>query len=178
MRRKKGSPLRLYSGQVQVVATELLELLNEGEDLEVTPENLPEVQKDIESVLREYIRLNREMMDEARDKVAQNRRSNIGREKRKIAKQKGIDIFDDPVGYIINQLIETFFHSHFVDEVYSLDRQIRRKLNPVLKRHMSVEEELDEEVRDKIKNLEEGSQAWDIEYQKAMGKLKRTKNLE
>ena len=178
MPRNKRSPLRLYSGQIDVVAKELLQLLTEGGDLEVTPENLPEVQKDIQSVLREYIRLNRELMDLARDKAAENRRSNIGREKRKVAKEKGLDIFDDPVGYIINQLIETFFHSHFVDEVYALDRDLRRKMAPILKRHMSVEEELDEEVRDKIKNLEEGSQAWEIEYEKAMGKLKRTKNLE
>ncbi len=170
--------MRLYSGQVPVVASELQTLLTEGGDLEVTPENLPEVEKDIESVLREFIRLNRELVDESRDLIAQRGRGSIGRMKRKLAKQKGLDIVDDPVGYIINQLIETFFHSHFVEEVYSLDREMRRKMAPLLKKHMDVEEELDEEVRDKIKNLEEGSQAWEIEYEKAMGKLKRTKKLE
>lgn len=170
--------MRLYSGQVTVVAKELCDLLMEGGDLEVTSENIPEVEKDIESVLREYIRLDRELVDEARDMKSRTGRGSIGGNKRKLAKQKGLSIVDDPVGYIINQIIETFFHSHFVEEVYSLDREMRRKMAPVLKKQMSVEEELDEEVRDKIKNLEEGSQAWDIEYQKAMGKLKRTKKLE
>ncbi len=171
--------MRLYTGQIPMVARELCKLLTEGGDLEVTSENIPEVEQDIESVLNEYIRLDRELTDEARDRIAsRGGRGSIGREKDKLARRKGLDIVDDPVGYIINQLIETFFHSHFVEEVYSLDRQMRRKMAPALKRHMSVEEELDEEVRDKIKNLEEGSQAWEIEYQKAMGKLKRTKKLE
>ncbi len=171
--------MRLYTGQVELVAKNLLDVLMEGEDLEVTPENLPEVQKDIESVLKEFIRLDREMTNQARDKIAdRGGRGSIGREKAKIAKRKGLDIVDDPVGYIIEQTIETFFHSHFVDEVYSLDRQMRKRMSPVLKKHMSVEEELDEEVRDKIKNLEEGSAAWEIEYQKAMGNLKRVKKLE
>ncbi len=82
------------------------------------------------------------------------------------------------MGYIINQLIETLLHSNFVEEVYAVDRDIRKRIKPVLVRHMSMEEELDQEVRDKIKNLEEGSQAWDIEYQKVMGNLKRNKNLD
>ncbi len=170
--------MRLYSGQVTVVAKELCDLLVDGGDLEVTEENIPEVEKDIESVLREFIRLDRELVDQARDIISREGRGSIGGKKRKLAKQKGLSIVDDPVGYIINQIIETFFHSHFVEEVYSLDREMRRKMAPVLKQHMSVDEELDEEVRDKIKNLEEGSQAWDIEYQKAMGKLKRTRKLE
>ena len=170
--------MRLYSGQVPVVASELRDMLVDGGDLEVAPENLEEVAKDIESVLREFIRLDRELVDESRDLIARQGRGSIGRMKRKLAKQKGLDIVDDPVGYIIDQLIETFFHSHFVEEVYSLDRELRRKIAPRLRKHMDVEEELDEEVRDKIKNLEEGSQAWEIEYQKAMEKLKRTKKLE
>ncbi len=172
--------MRLYKGQVPAVARELAKLLTEGGDLEVEAQDIPEFEEDISAVLSEFIRLERELIDDARDQVSRRGgRGSIGREKRKIARRKGVeDLFEDPVGYIINQLIEIFFGSPFVAEVYSLDRHLRKKMAPVLKNHMSVEEELDEEVRDKIKNLEEGSEAWDIEYQKAMGKLKRTRDLE
>ena len=37
--------------------------------------------------------------------------------------------------------------------------------------------ELDEEVRSKIKNLEEGTASFEIEYQRIMGDLKRKKGL-
>jgi hypothetical protein len=35
-----------------------------------------------------------------------------------------------------------------------------------------VDEAIDQEVRDRIKNLEEGSQAWDLEYQKVLEQVK------
>lgn len=173
-----GGKMRLYSGQVSVVAQDLLKTLMKEESLEVLDENRGEVEEDIQSVLREYIRLDREITDRARDASAQRSSSSIGREKRRFAKQMGVSIAEDPVGYIIQQLIETFFHSHFVDEVYSDDNDLRRIMAPVLKKHMTVQQELDQEVRDKIKNLEEGSAAWDIEYQRAMENLKRAKKLE
>ena len=170
--------MRLYSGQVAIVAQDLLKTLMEAEDLEILGENIPEVEEDIQSVLKEYIRLDREISDKAREASGQRSNTSIGREKRRLAKAMGVSIVEDAVGYIIDQLIETFFHSHFVEEVFAADNDLRRKMAPVLKKHMAVQEELDVEVRDKIKNLEEGSAAWDIEYQRAMGNLKRSKKLE
>lgn len=170
--------MRLYTGQVPAVAEDLLRNLLKGEFLEVLPENQEEVEQDIQSVLREYIRLDRELVEGARDQIAQRGRGSIGREKRHLAKMMGLSIADDPVGYITDQLIETFFHSHFVEEVFGADHDLRRCMTPILRGHMEVQQELDREVRDKIKNLEEGSAAWEIEYQKVMGSLKRTKKLE
>ena len=40
-----------------------------------------------------------------------------------------------------------------------------------------VEGELDQEVRSKIKNLQEGTATFEIEYQRAMDELKRKKRL-
>lgn len=169
--------LRLYYGQVPVVAQDIVKTLIKEGDLEVTPENEPEVQIDAQSVLREYIRLDRELNDETRDIISKEGGS-FGRVKSRLCRRKGVDLHEDPVGYIIQQLTDIFLHSHFVDEIFATDRDLRKRMKPILEKHMSVQEELDEEVRDKIKNLEEGSQAWEIEYQKAMEKLKRTKNLE
>ncbi|RDV36170.1 DUF507 family protein [Bradymonadaceae bacterium TMQ3] len=173
-----GGVMRLYGGQVPVIAEEIIRTLTRAGDLEIASENLPEVELDIQSVLREYIRLDRELTERAKDIAMKYGDSSVGREKRKLAKAKGIELSDDPLGYIISQIIETFFHSNFVDEVYSTDNDLRRKINPILKRHTNVQEELDQEVRGKIKNLEEGSAAWEIEYEKVMGNLKRLKNLE
>ena len=148
--------MRLYKGQIQMVSKDLLETLTEEGDLEVDPENESEVELDIQSVLKEYIRLDRELTNETKDVVAAEGGS-FGRTKARLAEKKGVDIVDDPIGYIITQLIDIFFHSHFVNEVFATDRQLTVHMKPVLEEHMSMEEELDEEVRDKIKNLEEGT---------------------
>lgn len=171
--------MRLYGGQVPVIAEELLRVLVRTGGLEVTDENMPEVELDIQSVLREYIRLDRELTDKARDAMRKNdASSSIGRVKRQLAKEKNVQIGDDAIGYIITQLIEAFLHSMYVEEVYDTDNDLRKKIKPILRRHMSVDEQLDAEVRDKIKNMEEGSASWDVEYQKVMENIKRTKKLD
>lgn len=169
--------MRLYGGQVPIIAEEILRALLRASELEVTPENVPEVELDIQSVMREFIRLDREITSKARETQSQFGGS-LGRAKRQLAKEKGVEIGEDAGGYIITQLIETFLHSNFVEEVYAEDHEIRKRIKPILRRYMETEEQLDVEVRDKIKNIEEGSAAWDIEYQRAMGNLKRNKNLE
>ncbi len=171
--------MRLYGGQVPVIAEELLRVLVRTGGLEVTEENMPEVELDIQSVLREYIRLDRELTDKAREVMRKSDNSvSIGRAKRQLAKEKNVQIGEEAVGYIITQLIEAFLHSMYVEEVYDTDQDLRKKIRPILRRHMSMDEQLDQEVRNKIKNIEEGSASWDIEYQKVMENMKRTKKLD
>lgn len=169
--------MRLYRGQVSLVTNELVEALVEEGDLEVEEENIPEVKLDVESVLKEYIRLDRELSNKAKDAQAAEGGGFSGHKSR-LAEKKGVNLVDDPIGYIIDQCIDMFFHSNFVNEVFSGDRTLRLRMKPILEKHMSKEEKLDEEVRDKIKNLEEGTKDWDVEYQKVMQKLKRNKNLD
>ncbi len=168
--------MRLFSGQVSIIAEEMLRALIRHEDLEVN--NELEVQLDIESVLREFIRVDREITEQARDLSAQSGgQIPIGRIKRQLAKEKRVRIGDESIGYIVDQLIETFLHSNFVDEVWAEDTTLRGRLKPILSKHMEIEQQLDSEVRNKIKNIKEGGQTWDIEYQRVMENLKRKKNL-
>ncbi len=169
--------MRLFSGQVSIIAEEMLRALLKNEDLEVN--NEVEVQLDIESVLREYIRIDREVTERARELSAESGgQIPIGRIKRQLAKEKRIRIGDESIGYIVDQLIEGFLHSNFVEEVWAEDLALRGRLKPILSKHMEIEELLDTEVRNKIKNIKEGGQTWDIEYQRVMENLKQKKNLE
>ena len=65
-----------------------------------------------------------------------------------------------------------------IDEIFVEDSALRRKMADVLKRHMTVDDELDAEVRRRIKNLEEGTSTWDVEYQKALEQIIRNRGLE
>ena len=171
--------MRLYGGQVPVIAEEILRVLTRTNGLEVTEENMPEVELDIQSVLREYIRLDRELTDKARESARKSDgQVSIGRAKRQLARDKNVQVGDEAIGYIISQLIEAFLHSNFVEEVFDEDNELRKKIKPILRRHMSMDEQLDREVRDKIKNIEEGSASWDIEYQRVMENIQRSKKLD
>lgn len=170
--------MRLYRGKIPEIRDDVYEALDEAGAIEVAPENAEEVKLDIEAVLKEYHRVDEELFEEARDLQARDDDLSFGAAKHKLADEKGIGIGDEMVGYIIDQLIETFFHSNFVDEIFAPDNEIRSELAPILRKHLSVDEELEKEAREKTKNLEEGTQAWEVEYQKVMERLKRTKNLD
>ena len=56
--------------------------------------------------------------------------------------------------------------------VFAEDKVLRNKIKDICKKHMQVDEAMDQEVRDRIKNLEEGTSAWDVEYAKVLDQIK------
>jgi hypothetical protein len=68
-------------------------------------------------------------------------------------------------------------HSANVAEVYSEDVVLRRKMAPILKHHMAVDEEVEREVRGKLKHVQEGTRTWEVEYSKMMDEIRRRKGL-
>ena len=172
--------MKLYQGRIPQIAKDILEALTREEDIEVLPEEMAEVELDIGSVLKEYIRVEREITDRARDTIASrdlpyNQLSKI---KGQLALERGFGINDEAVDYITSQIIEVLLHTVHVEEVYAEDHDLRRKMRPVLRRQMEVDTELDHEVRRRIKNLQEGTSTWETEYQKVMEDLKRNRKLD
>ncbi len=171
--------MRIYSGQARLIARELIELLVKEELIELLPDQRIEAQMDVESILREYIRNDREINEEARDTVRARGLGNgaMGRIKRRLAKERGFGIGDEAREWLVQQTIEMLLYSNNIDEVYAEDRELRRAVNRVLNNYTNTDNEIDREARSKLKNLEEGSAAWDIEYQRAMDAIKRNKGL-
>lgn len=170
--------MRLYSGKIPVVAQEMIRKFREDGDIEAA--NIQEAQLDIEAVLKEYLRLDRELTDKAKDLMEKRGLpyGQFARTKRIMAEERGFPQGDEVIGYLANQILEVFMHSKHVEEVYADDVDLRKKVQAMLKKHMAVDEKLDQEVRQRIKNLEEGTAAWEVEYQKAMEQLKRKHKLE
>ncbi len=171
--------MRLYQGKIAGAAHEMAEALVSSGDIEVREEEFAEVELDIASVLREYLRLEREIGDKARDTI--NARGldfgALNKVRRQIADERGFGLGEEAIEYMVRQLIEMLMHSVHVDEVYAPDNVLRKKMADVLRRHMAVEQELDQEVRRRIRNLEEGTATWDVEYRKLMDDLKKVRKL-
>ena len=139
-----------------------------------------EAELDVQAVLKEYLRLEKEITEKAKD-LLQKRNlpyEQFGKVKRAMASEKSFGLGDEALDWMTNQMIESFMQSQHIEEVFVEDGVLRRKMADVLKRHMMVEEELDAEVRRRIKNLEEGTSTWDVEYQKALEQIKRNRGLE
>lgn len=172
--------MRLYPGKVSAIAKDMVDVLSANGDIEVLPEMVGEVVLDIESVLREYIRADREVTDRARDMISRDglEFNQVNKIKQKLAEERGFGVGDRAVDYLTKQVIEALFHSRNVEEVYAEDHTLRKTLRDVMNRHLHVDDDLDQEVRRRIKNLQEGTQNWEVEYHKVMQDLKRLKGLE
>jgi hypothetical protein len=169
--------MRLFSGKIPVISAEIARELKDGGDIET--EEIAEVEEDIAAVLKEYLRTDRELVERAKDllEIRGLPYSQFSRVKKAVADDRGFGVGDDALDYIMSQLIGCFMHSKFVEEVYSEDAELRRKMKPILRKHMSVDEEVDEEVRKRIKNLEEGSQSWEVEYRRVQEQIMRKRRL-
>ena len=165
--------MRLYVAKVPVIAGELVRSLIEAGDIEVN--NAAEGELDVAAVLKEYVRVDRELTDKAKDLMEQRKLGydQFGKLKRALAEEKDFGLGDEAITWICTQLLETFMHSANVDEVYADDATLRRRIKDVLKKHMAVDEELDAEVRQRIRNLEEGTATWDLEYSRVMDQIKQ-----
>ena len=165
--------MRLYSGKVDTISTDVIRELINGEDIDVTDRT--EAELDVASVLKEYIRQDRELTERAKDilEIRGLGHAYFSKTKRELAEQKKFALGRDAPIWIANQLLEIFMQSSHIEEIYSEDPILRRKLKAILSKHMESEEELDREVRKRIKNLEEGSQTWEVEYSKVMDQMKQ-----
>jgi len=169
--------MKLYAGKIDAIASEIIRVLEQDGDIELADRQ--EAQLDVASVLKEYLRVDRELTERAKDilEIRGLSYSAFGRTKRALADEKDFGLGEEGINWITSQLLETFMQSKHVDEIYADDAQLRRKIKEILKKHMAVDEELDREVRQRIKNLEEGTQTWEIEYQRVMDQMKNRLGL-
>ena len=169
--------MRLFSGKIAALSDEIVKALAENSDIECASRK--EVAKDVESVFSSYLHTEKEVNEKSKD-LLEGRGlppSEFNRVRRLTAEQKGIKVGDEMMDYLLDQLIEILMHSSNVDEVFVEDHELRRRMRPILKKYLDVDEALDTEVRGKLKHVQEGSRTWDVEYQRVMGDIQRRKGL-
>jgi uncharacterized protein len=169
--------MRLFASKIPAIVDSVLHTLVDSGDIEVS--NRVEFQTDIESVLREYLRTDREITERSKDILEQRGLpySELHRVKRQQAEALDFGLGDESLTWIANQMVELFMRSHYVDEVYADDPTLRRKLKEILKKHMQHDEDLDREVRRHLKHLQDGTDTFEIEYQKQLELVKRKHGL-
>lgn len=169
--------MRLYAGKIPAISAEIVKALVDGGDIAVISQS--EAELDAQAIMKEYLRLDREITEKAKE-LLQKRNlpyEQFGKVKRSLANERGFGLGEEALEWMTNQMIESFMQSAHVEEVYSDDSTMRKKMGDILKRHMTVDDEIDAEVRRRIKNLEEGTATWEVEYQKALEQIKKNRRL-
>jgi len=172
--------MRIYRERISSIARQIVQKLIEQEYIELETELHEEVELDIASVLQEYRRTDRELGEQAKDLVAMRNLdySYTHKIKNRLAREKQFGMGEDAIEWITNQMVEMLLQSRNVDEVYGEDNDLRKTIAPILKKELGVEGQFDVEVKKRIRNLTEGTSDYEIEYQKALEKVRGAKKLQ
>ena len=171
------SIMRLQVAKVPQLAREIVDaLLAEGDIEAPSPD---EVRSDVESVLAQYARDEADVTERARELQAKRGLGpgELGRLRHLVAEEKHIRIGDEAIDYLLDQLVEMLMHSSNVEEVWSEDVDLRRHMREPLRRQDQLEEQLQAEVRGKLRHVQEGTAVWEVEYRRVMEDIKRRKGL-
>src|ERR1022692_5179371 len=109
--------MRLYSGKIPLVGTEIVKSLVDAGDIEVTDRG--EAEMDVQAVLKEYLRVDREITEKAKD-VLQKRNlpyEQFGKIKRTLAGEKAFGLGEDGLEWMTTQMIESFIPSPQTREI-------------------------------------------------------------
>ncbi|MGM0577503.1 MAG: DUF507 family protein [Myxococcota bacterium] len=172
--------VRIYRERIGPMSEAIVKALLEADLVEVEPELKPEVELDVASVLKEYRRTDWELSEKARDIVAARGQdySQTRKVKAKLASREKFGLGEDAIEWIVQQILEILLQSNNVEEIFGEDHELRRVVAPVLKKELGLEGSLELEVKKRLKHLEEGTEAYDVEYERAKKKLRRARGLD
>jgi hypothetical protein len=171
--------MRLYPKIIPIISREVIAKLMAEADVEVEALRIADAEMDLSAIMREYL-AQEERVNQATREALERRgydHSRFNQVKREMADVRGFKLGDDGIEYVINQMIEFLMVSRNVEEVFSADNQLRTKIFAVMKRHLDVDEEIDREARSRLKHLQEGTSAFDIEYNKTVEQIRRARGL-
>ncbi len=171
--------MRLYPKVIPIISRESIQKLMQDGDLEVEPLRIADAEMDLSAIMREYL-ANEERVNQATREALERRGydySKFNQVKREMADVRGFKMGDEGIEYVINQMIEFLLISRNIEEVYAADNVIRQKIFAIMKKHLDVDEEIDREARTRLKHLQEGTSAFDIEYNKTIDQIRRARGL-
>ena len=171
--------MRLYPKLVPIIAREIIQRLMQENDVEVEPIRVADAEMDMAAIMREYL-ANEERVNQATREALERRGydfSKFNQVKREMADVRGFKLGEDGVEFLINQMLEFLLISRNIEEVYSDDNAMRPKILQVMKKHLDIDEEIDREARGRLKHLQEGTSAFEIEYQKVLDQIRRARGL-
>jgi hypothetical protein len=172
--------MRLYRSQVPRIAEDIIESLVLDGAIVVDAEHREEAERDLRAILDEYLRQESRVVQETREVMERGQITydQFGKVKSGVAEEKGHKTGEEGFKYIATQIIENFLISSNIEEVFGEDKNMRRTIQRIFKKHLVEEADLDREVRGKLKNLKPGSEKWDIEYRRVLDDVRRKRGLQ
>ena len=171
--------MRLYRAKIPIIAKDVILLLTTDGDIEVESTNREEAEQDFVAIMEEFLRRDQDFRSMVKDRMERRNTpyDQYGKVRKALAQEMNHPLRDDIYRFLCRQFVENLMISRFIDEVYSDDRDIYKKVMEVLRSHDVDEAAIREEAMDKVKNLREGTVDYEIAIRQAMRDVKKRRGL-
>ncbi|MEL7367504.1 MAG: DUF507 family protein [Myxococcota bacterium] len=171
--------MRLYRKIIPKMSKEIISNLKNEGDVEIDDQKLEEAELDVAAILVEYCNAEDRLNQETKDTLTRRGLSaeRFAQVKKGLAEARNHKTGEEGAEYVINQMLETLMHSRNIEEVFAEDHEMRKKITDTMRKYLGIDEEIDREARSRLKNIREGTNEWDIEYERIVGQLKRARGL-
>ncbi len=172
--------MKIYRKVIPKIAKDVVRSLLANRAIEVEDGHRDEAELDIAAVLVDYMNDLDRLTNDARELVERNSlpAEMLGRVKKSLADSRKIVLGEQSYEHILDRLIEGLFSSKNIEEVFAEDNEIRVMVRDAMTKYLGVDEELDREVRGRLKNLREGTTEWEIEYGRLIEQMRQSKSAQ
>ena len=175
----KKFSFRLYPGKIDSIAENVIRDLCEKGHIEVESDKMLEAQKDLVAIMIEYMRRDRQLRNDAKERMQllSLPYGQFGKTLRTMAKERRHPLSDRLQVYLANQFINNFLNSPNIDEVFEEDRIMRKDIVSILDVFRVNEEDIRERAKALIKNINPNDLQYEVELQKKMVEVRRKEGL-
>lgn len=171
--------MKLYRAKIAEIAEETIRTLVRDGDIEVAAERMEEAQKDLVAIMDEYLRRDALFRNRVRDYMAHRSIpfDEFGRVRTKMAEEMDMPLTDDVERFLARQFNENMLITPHVDEVFTDDRTLYKKILGIILHHDVDEESIRAEAAGRIKNAAEGTVEYELALNEAVREVKKRRGL-
>ena len=166
--------MKVYRKVIPRIAKDVIRVLLANRCIEIEEGRRDEAELDIAGVFVRYLNEVEQLNQDTRDALTRHKLGPeaFPRVKVTLATKRKLALGDEVLGHLLSSVIESLFDSRQVLEVFSEDGEIRDILHTTVSKYISVDEELDREVRHKLKAFREGTPEWEDEYARLINSMR------
>ena len=171
--------MKIYRKVIPKIAKDVIRSLLANRAIEVEDGRRDEAELDVAGVLVEYLNELDRINADAHDALQRHGLpvETLGRVKRSLAESRSVVTGDGALEFILVRIIDSLFNSKNIEEVFAEDHDLRKMVQDSIRKYLGVDEELDREVRGRLKNLREGTSEWEVEYGRLIDQMRHSKSL-
>lgn len=169
--------MKIYRRVIPKIAKDVIRALLANRAIEVEDGHRDEAELDVAGVLVEYMDSIDKVKHDAQEALQRHNlpADMLGRVKQSIADTRKVIMGEGALEHVIESVISSLFDSKHIEEVFVEDNELRKIVQIAIQKYLGVDEELDREVRGRLKNLREGTSEWEVEYGRLIEQMRGTK---